>query len=211
MKYLILVFIFCSLTLGKQLCYGQSPKDTLAAHYLKTAKAKMEESKYSEANDLFKKIFALKTPVPDELAYYYGYTLLHLKKYSQSRTALTKYLELQGDKGPLSRKAREALEETDCMETGYKDDFIVCDVCYGDSTLEINCRHCKGKGVELCPICKGSGVATTSTNFGNSYHTCTRCAGEKIVRCTVCKGALKEKIICYNCNGKGRKKIRRKC
>ncbi len=211
MKYLISVFIFCSLIFQRQVSYGQSPKDTLANHYLEIAKGKVEEKKFTEANELFKKIFALKTTVPDELAYFYGYTLLNLKKYSQSRSALNKYLELQGYNGPLSYKAREALEEADCWETGYKDAFVECDVCYGDSTLEINCRQCKGKGVEICPVCKGSGVATTTTNFGNSYHTCQRCAGEKLVKCTTCKGKLKENIICYNCNGRGRKKIRRKC
>ncbi len=211
MKYLILVFSLTYMMFTPWVSYGQSPKDTLANHYLEIAKNKVEEKKFTEANEFFKKIFALKTPVPDELAYFYGYTLLHLKKYSQSRAALTKYLELQGSNGPLSHKAREGLDEADCLETGYKDSFIACDLCYGDSTLDINCRQCKGKGTELCPVCKGSGVATVPTNFGSSYHTCQRCAGEKIIRCTVCKGKLKEKIICYNCNGRGRKKIRRKC
>ncbi len=211
MKYFIVVIIFFSLLYTSQLSFAQTPKDTLTNYYLEVAKGKVEEKKFTEANDIFKKIFALKNPVPDELAYFYGYTLLNLKKYSQSRTALNKYLELQGQEGPLSHKAREALEEADCQETGYKDGSIECDVCFGDSTLEINCRQCKSKGIEVCPLCKGSGVTTSSNNFGNSYHTCQRCAGEKIVRCTLCKGNLKEKVICYNCNGKGRKKIRRKC
>lgn len=211
MKYLILVVTFCMLMFHHQVSFGQSPKDTLARYYLRIAKEKIDENKLNEANDVFKKIFSLKTPVPDELAYHYGYTLLKLKKYSQCRTAFNKYLKLQGNEGPLSRQAMDGLIEADCQETGYRDAYIACDVCFGDSTLEINCRQCKGKGVEICPVCKGSGVATTSTNFGSNYHTCHRCNGEKIVKCTVCKGKLKETIICYSCNGKGRKKIRRKC
>ncbi|HVD99733.1 MAG TPA: hypothetical protein VNB90_16100 [Cytophagaceae bacterium] len=211
MKYLILVFALWSLALRSQESCAQTPQDTLINYYLKVAKKNVEEKKYNEANDVFKKIFALKTPVPDELAYYYGVTLLNLKKYSQSKHALNKYLELQGTQAPLSAKALEALEEVDCKETGYHDEYIECDLCYGDSTLDVNCRQCKGKGIEICPVCKGSGVATSSTSFGSSYHTCQRCAGEKIVKCTSCKGKLKEKIVCYNCNGKGRKKIRRKC
>ena len=193
------------------LSYGQNPKDSLLNQYLKTAKTKVEEKKFTEANEIFKKITALKIPVPDELAYFYGYTLLNLKKYAQGKSALTKYIELVGTNGPLSQKAIEAIETIDCQETGYKNISIECDICYGDSTLEIACRHCKGKGIEVCPLCKGTGVATTNTNFGTSYHSCQRCAGEKIIWCSVCKKTLKEKIICYNCNGKGRKKIKKKC
>ena len=211
MKHIIVVVGVCCLFLSSQWCYGQTPKDTLVNHYLGIAKQKIEEKKFTEANDIFKKIFALKAPVPDELAYYYGYTLLNLNKYTQSRSALNKYLELQGTNGPLSQKAQEALTRADCKETGYHDVYMQCDVCYGDSTTEIACRQCKGKGIEICPLCKGNGVVMSATNFGTSYHTCHRCAGEKIIKCTVCKGTLKEKIICYNCNGKGRKKIRRKC
>ncbi len=213
MKNIVSGFILCFyLLIGfNQASYGQSPKDTLVNHYLEIAKGKVEEKKFSEANELFKKIFALKAPVPDELAYFYGYTLLNLKKYSQGRNALNKYLDLLGNNGPLSHKAIEALENVDCQETGYKDLYIECDICYGDSTIEIACRQCKGKGIEICPLCKGSGVAVSNNNFGSSYHSCQRCAGEKIIRCTICKKTLKEKIICYNCNGKGRKKIRRKC
>jgi hypothetical protein len=210
-RLLVITFLFCCLFFSNRSSFAQNPKDTLISYYMKIGKEKVAEKKFSEANDYFKKIFALKTTVPDEFAYFYGYTLLNLKKYTQGRNALYKYLDLQGDKGIYSQKAYEALEQADCQETGYKDVFVECDICYGDSTLEINCRHCKGKGIEICPLCKGSGVATTSTNFGSSYHTCHRCAGEKIVKCTVCKGHLKEKIICYNCNGKGRKKIRKKC
>ena len=211
MTRFILVFWCSFLITGFNLSFGQTPNDTLTNHYLELAKQKVEEKKFSEANDIFKKIFALKSPVPDELAYFYGYTLLNLNKYSQSRVALNKYIVLQGDQGPLSHKATEALIKLDCIETGYYDVFMECDICYGDSTTEIACRHCKGKGIEICPLCKGSGVATASNNFGNTFHTCHRCNGEKIIKCTVCKGTLKEKIICYNCNGKGRKRIRRKC
>ncbi len=211
MKQLVLVFIFCYLIFSNHVSFGQTPKDTLVRYYLEIAKKKADEKKFSEANEVFKKIFALKTPVPDELAYYYGYTLLNLNKYTQSRSALNKYLTLQGENAPLSNLAHQAIEKADCQETGYHDVYIECDICFGDSTVEIVCRHCKGKGIEICPLCKGSGVATSSNSFGNSYHTCHRCAGEKIIKCTVCKGKQKEKIICYNCNGKGRKKIRRKC
>ncbi len=203
MKYCLLVvsLFICCFIFSNQSSFGQNnPKDTLTRYYLKIAKGKIDEKRFSEANDLFKKIFALKTTVPDELAYHYGYTLLNLKKFTQGKNAIYKYLDLQGDTGAYSQKAYAALEEADCLETGYKDIFMECDVCYGDSTLDITCR-----------LCKGTGVATTSSNFGNSYHTCHRCNGEKIVKCTVCKGHLKEKIICYNCNGRGRKKIRKKC
>lgn len=211
MKHFVWAFSFCCLLLSNQVSFGQIPKDSLVNRYLGIAKRKIEEKQFSEANDVFKKIFALKSSVPDELAYFYGYNLLKLNKYTQSRAALRKYLDLQGDKGPLSQKALEALLELDCKETGYHDISVQCDVCYGDSTTEIACRNCKGRGTEICPLCKGYGVVTTPTSFGNNYHTCHRCAGEKIIKCTVCKGTLKEKIICYNCNGKGRKKIRKKC
>jgi hypothetical protein len=211
MKYFVLVFSFCCM-LFSHTSFGQLvPKDSLAKNYLAIAKKKMAEKKYAEANDIFKKIFSFRSAMPDELAYYYGYNLLNLNKYTQSRAALNKYLVLQGDNGPLSQKAKEALLEIDCKETGYHDVTIECDVCYGDSTTEIACRNCKGRGTEICPLCKGNAVVMTPTNFGINYHTCHRCAGEKIVKCTVCKGTLKEKIICYNCNGRGRKKIRRKC
>jgi DnaJ-class molecular chaperone len=211
MKYLVIIgCIFYWLATG-HVAQAQSPRDTLANHYLEIAKGKVEEKKYAEAQEIFKKIFSLKATVPDELAYFYGVTLLNLKKYSQSRTALNKYLDLQGKDGPLSHKAEEALIRVDCEETGYRDAYMVCDVCYGDSIQEITCRICKGKGIEMCPTCKGSGVSTSTNSFGTSYHTCNRCAGEKIIRCTTCKGERKEKIVCYNCHGKGHLRIRRKC
>ncbi len=191
--------------------FGQTAKDTLVNSYLEVAKTKIEAQKFTEANDIFKKIFALKAPMPDDLAYYYGFTLLNLKKYAQSRVALSKYLELQGEQGPLSLKAKEALLLADCKETGYYDDSIECDICFGDSTVDIACRNCKGRGIEVCALCKGTGVVTSGTNFATTYRTCQRCAGEKIIKCTVCKQTLKEKIICYSCNGKGRRKIKRKC
>ncbi|HSZ24466.1 MAG TPA: hypothetical protein VK766_02045 [Cytophagaceae bacterium] len=211
MRYFVFVCTLFHLIFSNDVSYGQLPKDTLAKRYFASAKVKIEENKFSEANDFFKKIVTLQVPVPDELAYFYGYTLLHLGKYPQSKAALHKYLVLQGDTGKFSVKAKESLELLDCKETGYKDVYVVCDVCFGDSTIEIHCRSCKGRGIEICPVCKGNGVVTTSNNFGNNYHTCHRCAGEKIIRCTACDGKLKEKIICYNCNGSGRKKIRKKC
>ena len=207
----VIILCFYFLVISNRVANGQNPKDTLANYYLEIAKGKVEEKKFTEANEIFKKIFSLKSTVPDELAYFYGFTLVNLKKYTQGKNALNKYLTLQGTNGPLSHKAIEAIEKADCLETGYKDQYIECDVCYGDSTVEIACRHCKGKGVEICPLCKGSGVAISSNTFGSNYRSCNRCLGEKIIKCEVCKKTLKEKIICNNCSGQGRKKIRRKC
>jgi len=211
MKKYLSVFIVLILMFNSLRTLAQLNGDTLMNYYFNLAKTKMDSKRFSEANDVFKKIFSLKTPAPDELAYYYGFNLLQLNKFAQSRTALNKYLELQGTNGPFSKAALEALEIADCKETGYRDIYMLCDICYGDSAISVSCRHCKEKGFELCPLCKGNGVSMSTGNFGTTFQTCPRCNGEKIVKCTVCKGTLKEKIICYSCNGKGRKKIRRKC
>ena len=202
----IVVLFFCTPTVA-----AQNPSDTLVFFFVTQGKKQLEDKKYKEALESFKRVFALKSAVPDEVAYYYGYALLHLSNFSQSKAALKKYIELQGRNGLLYDKTLEALEEADCKETGFKDAFILCDICFGDSTITIGCRTCKEKGYEVCPLCKGNGVVLSASSFGNTYRTCHRCAGEKIIKCTTCKSSLKETLMCYSCSGKGRKKIRKKC
>ncbi len=189
---------------------AQVAKDSLVSVYFNAAKTKIVEEKYDDANSYFKKIFALKSPVPDELAYYYGYNLLKLKKYVQSREAILKYIKLKGEKGTLYTEALSALDELDCAETGYKEVEVECDLCHGD-TLIIECSRCRGIGKEVCPICGGTGVAVSAGNFGTNYHTCHRCNGNKIVTCSVCDGLGKVMEICRKCRGKGKVKEKKKC
>jgi|JI10StandDraft_1071094.scaffolds.fasta_scaffold979547_2 hypothetical protein len=185
-------------------------RDSIALSYLRAAKTLTLEKKNLEAHQKFKKLFSLKKVIPNEAAYWYAVNLLELKKNGQSKAAFKKYLKLTGDTGEYYSPARQYLSVLDCQETGYKEVIITCEICYGDTIL-VECSNCKGKGIEVCPVCRGNGVVSTQGPLGRTFHTCQRCNGEKVVTCSVCKGDRKVRDLCKSCGGTGKLKVKRKC
>ncbi|MCU0428520.1 MAG: hypothetical protein MUF42_00985 [Cytophagaceae bacterium] len=199
--FLLLFFYTC-------LLYAQ--RDSLVMNTLGSARTLMESGKHQEAHQQFRMLFSMKKIIPNEAAYWYGVNLFHLTKNAASKAAFKKYLKISGDTGLHFIKTQEYLAKLDCKETGYKEVVITCEICYGDTIL-VECHHCKGKGLEVCPVCKGNGVVSSQGAMGRTFHTCSRCQGEKVLSCSVCKGQKKVRDICQSCNGTGRLKVKRKC
>jgi hypothetical protein len=177
---------------------------------LNSAKTLIQEKKNQEAHQKFKKLFSLKKVIPNEAAYWYALNLYELRKNGLSKTAFKKYLKLTGDTGTYYSSTKNYMALLDCQETGYKEVIITCEICYGDTIL-VECTNCKGKGIEVCPVCRGNGVVSTQGPMGRTFHTCQRCNGDKVVTCSVCKGDRKVRDLCKSCGGSGKLKIKRKC
>lgn len=200
---LILVFLIYSNA------FAQTDSDSLSKVYYEKAKEKINAKDFDGANLYFKKIFRLKTTLPDELAYYYGLTLVHLQQYAKGKEALDKYLELTGEKGVFKNETGLLLKEAEkyiCSKCSNKGSYVIsdtCAVCEGDGKRETDCEVCKGRGMEFCQVCGGRGVLITPGNFGSQYSTCHHCAGGGYKSCRVCSGTRKKMIYCSECKGKG--------
>lgn len=203
MRILFLCLILISASLLAQ-------RDSAMTARLSQARLLIDQEKFQEAQPILKSILSQKKIIPNEVAYFYAVNLYGLKKYGQSRTAFRKYVKITADTGQFREKAQEYLVKLDCQETGYKEVTITCEICYGDTVL-VDCNHCKGQGVEVCPICRGNGVVSTQSTMGRTFHTCARCNGEKIVACSVCKGKKKIRDVCNSCGGTGKLKVKRRC
>lgn len=187
-----------------------SQRDSITMAQLQEARLLLNQEKYLEAQPIFKKILSAKKIIPNEVAYFYAINLYGLKKYGQSRSAFRKYTKITADTGQYKEETKKYLEKLDCQETGYKEVLITCEICYGDTIL-VDCHHCKGQGVEVCPTCRGNGVVSTQSSMGRTFHTCNRCNGEKIATCSVCKGKKKVRDVCKSCGGSGKLKVKRRC
>ena len=91
------------------------------------------------------------------------------------------------------------------------------EVCHNTSCSNgwIKCGECRGKGLEVCYSCKGSGACTRCDGYGWYYDNpvCPACNGEgffmglygSLIKCGSCKGVGKLLLVkkdCYNCDGK---------
>ncbi len=190
---------------------GQIENDTLMVKFYNEAKAKIDKKNFLEANDIFKKILDLKATVPDELAYFYGYTLINLNKYTLGKQFLKKYIELTTDTGRYSHYANDLMNIADCKEVGSYFVDEKCNECEGEGRLMIKCHVCNGRGNELCTLCGGVGVLKKRDNFGETFSNCQKCDGTGDYECTLCQGSREEKGKCYVCDGRGKVKIKKEC
>lgn len=199
-----------------QLAYSQPDKsDSLVQVYFKEARQNISEKNYGAAKNSFNKLFNLKTTLPDEVAYFYGVTLLNLKNYLKAKAAFEKYISLTREKGQFYNDSKKFIAEADnhickiCNNTGMTEEIDSCSVCIGTGKTFEACQSCKNHSIELCAACAGKGVITTKTSFGSSYQACKSCEGNGYVSCTVCGGTKKKTVYCSNCKGKGifRKKV----
>lgn len=161
--------------------------------------------KYAEAEKTFKQLFRIKGAVlPDECAYYYGVASFYLKKYTQARTALSRFETLMQAPDSLKKEAVEFRYDMDCYEKGYFEYPEVCMHCDGEGHLDEPCATCKGNGRQYCPVCSGTGVAVSKGGMGgDNYSTCNRCAGKGVIDCLTCKGKGHLNQACSVCKGKG--------
>lgn len=192
-------------------CQGQDAEEVLTNKYYSDARNFIDKKKFYEAHESFKKIFKLKTTVPDELAYFYGYTLVNLNKYVQGKQALAKYIELKGDTGRYYHYAMDLMNLADCKEVGSYFAEETCFECHGEGKTMVKCRTCNGRGREICNLCGGVGVLKKRDNFGETFTTCTKCGGKGDHVCSKCNGSKLEKARCYVCDGKGKVKIKKEC
>ena len=190
---------------------AQIKEDTLVKTYFRDAKREIENKNYDKAQQYFKKIMSLHESMPDELAYYLGYTEMKLKKFKVARDAFNKYLSLTGPQGQLYSKTLDAIKTMDCEETGFYEERITCEECEGAGVEIIPCRGCKGKGKVFCMICGGTGVSKTKNDFGDKYKTCQTCDGSGHADCQKCRGHKQEKANCYACDGSGRQRVKQSC
>lgn len=196
---------------------GQSSKDSLLNAYFNKAKEQILVENYDSCQFYLKKVFALKTTLPDEMAYFYGLTLVKQKNYKKGKEAIEKYLSLTGEAGIYYNESQALLKEIDkyvcrkCNDTGITEISDTCNTCIGTGKISSDCNTCNIKGVEFCNACGGNGVFTNRGNLGTNYTTCTKCRGNGYYKCHVCKGTRKKEIDCNDCKGHGFQKKKVTC
>lgn len=209
MRYLLISLLFL-FSLASQAQESRTQK------LMTQGKEFLRKENYEDAEKTFKKIFASKETLPDELCFYYGVALVKLKKYTKARDFLEKYLSLTNAKGEFEKETKVLLTEIDknvcgiCKGNDYfwVDDF--CDVCIAKGYTLGNCHACHGKDKVVCPDCRGAKVLVTNNSLGTWYNDCPRCENG-LVTCMRCKGSKQEQYNCTKCHGKGTVKIKKVC
>jgi DnaJ-class molecular chaperone len=211
-------FLFLTLFIGLfSTCWSQSKQDSLLNVYFDKGKEQISLGNYDAGQEYFKKIFALKTTLPDELAYYYGLTLVKQKNYKKGKEAIEKYLSLTGSSGKFFKESQVLLKEIDlyvcrkCNNTGKAEVNDTCATCAGSGKITVDCNTCNVKGIEFCTACGGNGVFVSKGNLSSSYSTCTKCHGNGYLKCHICEGTHKKQIDCVECKGVGYKKKKVTC
>jgi len=200
--FLLLVFIH----VGKA---QSTPGDSLLENYFNKAKEKISQNDYKSANNYFKKIFALQTTLPDELAYYYGLTMVRLEYYKKGKEALEKYIALTGKEGEFHKESQKLISEADkyicqkCQNTGIAEVTDTCVACEGLGKKQTGCNVCQSQGIEFCSVCKGQGTLVVKKSLGSQFSTCQNCQGKGYVKCQICNGRKVKAEFCHECKGKG--------
>jgi RecJ-like exonuclease len=206
------IFLLCILnTAITFLVKAQDTPDSLMNLLYGQAKHHIDKKNYQAANETFKKILNLKTTVPDELAYFYGYTLVNLNKYTLGKQFLKKYIDLRGDTGRYYNYASDMMNLADCKEVGSYFIEEKCAECEGSGKTMVTCRTCNGRGNEICTLCGGIGAIRKRDNFGDTFSTCQKCEGKGDYLCTNCHGDKEVKARCFVCDGKGKVRIKKEC
>lgn len=199
------------LTLITQALSAQTNKDSLVNVYMNDLRTHLTNKEYNAANKDLGKLAALKTTLPDEVAFYYAVVQYQAGNRDKARAGFTKYLLLTGNTGGFSDSSHVYLKMIDCESLGYYEVDEDCRLCHATGELEIRCMLCEGTGKEYCSICNGNGVSIVHSAMGDRYQDCTTCKGTGLVLCSVCKGTLKRKTLCTSCHGKRFVKVRLRC
>ena len=129
----------------------------------------MEQGKYKEADDRFRRVLKNVNVVPTNLTYYFGKNSYYLGKYRQSIDWLNKYIELKGTSGQYYEDcvAFLAKAERAHVEKRKSDLKDAEEVLAADYYID-----CGPAGKVVCPVCKGKTVIITKGRFNNIYKTC---------------------------------------
>ncbi len=180
---------------------------------MEVAIGQMNSGNYEDANLTFRQILKLEVVLPDDLSYLFAETLYMVRQYHNSKNFLDKYLRLAGPNGRYYAQAMDLKHFLDdeyeailvcklCDNRGYR--LISCDLCHGTGVITSECYFCRGVGVNLCEVCKGDGITTSLSTFGEiQYHTCPNCQGKGQVPCKVCHGEKVTRETCPDCHGTG--------
>ncbi|MCS6824738.1 MAG: hypothetical protein NZ529_10615 [Cytophagaceae bacterium] len=192
---------------------AQKIQDSSIYSRIDTIKKNIEASQYEEAERQCKKIFSLKTSVPDEIAFYYGYILYKQNKLNSAKQWLEKYLSFKVKNSYLAALSVQTLDSIACKTLGYIEYVDSCSYCKTNPSF-YDCPACDATGNEICPACQGKGVTRSASyhNLGQSaYNTCKKCNGSKIINCSSCNGMKKKKTICPICYDKKRITLKKNC
>ena len=208
------VLVLAMLTLGlNNSVLAQNTMKAQVDELMETAIAQMNEGEYEQANLTFRKILKIDAVLPDEMSYLFAETLYMVDQNYNSRSFLDKYIRLVGTTGRYYSQAMDLkhyldqeyeliLECRTCDSRGYK--LKDCHHCDSKGKLTDQCFYCRGVGINLCDLCKGQGVTTSYSAFGErKYQTCNNCQGKSQTVCKVCQG---EKLVyedCQVCHGTG--------
>lgn len=211
--------IFCT---GLILCIciaqnvnGQAQDTTLVDRLMNEGVRELQTGNYYDADLIFRKILGLNTIIPDEFTYYYGETLLALKKYKLSESFFEKYIKLTDSSGEfmdqteasliiVKAKLAEIEDCDDCDDDGFVVTLEDCHICSGDGKLSGPCGRCDGRGEEICPTCLGEGIEVLRTSFGRRYVPCSTCQEKGYITCQKCQGTKIEHHLCDACKGVGK-------
>src|SRR6478609_5960949 len=188
-----------------------SNSDSLVNVYMNDLRTHVNSKDYAAGNKDLGKLAALKTSLPDEVAFYYGVIQYQTGNRDKARAGFNKYLLLTNSTGTFTDSSHVYLKRIDCEARGYYEVDESCRLCNGTGELEIRCLLCEGSGQEYCSVCNGNGVSVVHSNMGDRYQDCSHCKGTGLVPCSVCHGTLKRKTLCTTCNGRRVVKVKMKC
>lgn len=159
---------------------AQNPGDARVLKMMDDGVAQMERGAYAEAEKSFLFVLNNITPLPSEMAFYFGKNSYHLKKWKQSINWLNKYVQLKGTQGRFHSEARELLE---LAEAAYLEQHKQNKSTISSNDLSGGDYDCGGLNKMICPVCKGEGVILVKNPFDRRYKTCPYSAGEAYLTC----------------------------
>jgi hypothetical protein len=162
------------------------------------------------------KIYSVDTILPDDAAFFLGYTLYHHQQYKKSKEAFLRYVDLTKEAGRYFDSTQFLVNQVDvllvqydtnscdiCGILGPLDIVDTCGTCIGVGHFTNQCSRCSGSGLEVCPRCLGVGYERYLDNFGTNFYPCQLCGRTGVVDCQKCRGTKVEKSLCQTCAGIG--------
>lgn len=142
-------------------------------------KEMMMAGQYDSADREFAIVLKNLTPLPSEMAYFYGRNSYHLGQYKRAINWLNKYIQLKGARGI---HYEECVGYLQLAEKAYIDQRKT-DALNASEELASVDFDCGGMDKMLCPVCSGTGVVITPGAFDPVYKTCPYSKGEGFLTC----------------------------
>src|SRR6478735_2252519 len=165
---ILLLIVLTQVSFGQPAAIG-SNKDSLVTVYMNDVRTHINNKDYAAANKDLGKLAALKTTLPDEVAFYYGIIQYNSGNQDKARAGFNKYLLLTNSTGTFADSSHVYLKKLDCQARGYYEVDETCRLCNGSGEIEIRCLLCEGSGQEYCLVCNGNGVSVVHSTMGDRY------------------------------------------